>query len=267
MAAAKNEIAKPGKDFRAMLMKPAAQQALSRALPKHMKPEKIVSTALTAISLNPKLLDCDPNTVMRCVVLASQLGLEPGGALGSAYLVPFYNGRLKKYDCQMIVGYRGLIDLMRRSGAVLGVEARCVYDCDEFDIQYGTDTAVTHHPNINRPDSAEFIGAYCVIHIRDGQPLVEWMSREEIERIRKQAKADRGPWVDHYDEMARKTVVRRASKYAPMSTELATAVEADERADRGESQAAGALLELTIEDEPDVPQEDAIAAQLEEAGA
>lgn len=239
-----NAIAKRQSDFKTTLQSGPVRSAINRALPRHLKPEKIISAAMTAVSLQPKLLDCDSNTVLRSVILASQLGLEPGGALGSAYLVPY--GR----QCQLIVGYRGLIDLARRSGQVLGVEARVVYDCDEFHIEYGTESKVVHTPAQERPEGSRFLGAYAVIHIRDGRPLIEWMSKTEIDRIRNLSRAGKsGPWADHFDEMARKTVVRRAMKYAPLTTELATAIQADEQADRGEEQAGDIILDIAGEEE------------------
>lgn len=231
-----------GNDFKSLLQSEGVKSAIARALPRHVKVEKIISAALTAVQLNPKLLDCDRTSVLRSIVIASALGLEPGGALGSAYLVPY--GK----TCTLIPGYRGLIDLARRSGSVKAVEARVVYDCDEFVYEYGTTTKVKHIPRLDRPESARMIAAYCVVTLSDGMPVIEVMSAKEIEAVRGRSRsANNGPWVTDHDEMARKTVVRRALKYAPLSTELANAVALDDRAEGETDQGAG-IIDLAPEE-------------------
>lgn len=250
--------------FKKMLQSDAVKGAIARALPKHVTPDKIISATMTAVQMTPKLLDCTQASVLRSVMISSLLGLEPGGALGSAYLVPY--GK----TCQLIIGYRGLIDLARRSGAVKGVEARVVYDCDDFDYAYGTESRIVHVPKLKRPDGAAFIAAYCVITLADGTKQIEIMGATEIDRIRDASlakmyedKRAQSPWVQHYDEMARKTVVRRGLKYAPMSADLARAEAVDARGEMGEDQSAG-LIDLHDDDiTPPPTTADAVRGRLE----
>ncbi len=103
---------------------------LQAALPKHITPERLVRVALSAIQNTPKLLECDRNSLFRAVLTSAQLGLEPDGILGQAYLIPFAG------KVQFIPGYKGLIDLARRSGEVLNIIAKEVYKNDEFTVDW-----------------------------------------------------------------------------------------------------------------------------------
>lgn len=255
--------ASPLADFKSMLSNPSTQAALARAMPKHIKIEKIISAALTAAQMNPDIATCTKASVLRSMLIASMLGLEPGGALGSAYLVPFKDKKSGTVICTLIPGYRGLIDLARRSGAVKGVEARAVYDCDRFDYAYGTEAYIKHIPTLKRPGGAQFIAAYCVITLLDGTKTFDVMSVDDINAIRDRSKAkDDGPWVTDYPEMARKTVTKRTLKYAPISTELAQAVALDDRAEAGEDQGAG-IIDIAAEDLETPPTTaDAVRARL-----
>jgi len=204
----------------------AARPSMAAVIPKHLTPERLIKVALVAVSRTPALMQADPMTVVQSVMQAAQLGLDPAGVLGGAYLVPFRNSKTGRQECQLIVGYRGLLDLARRSGQIESVEARVVREADHFKVRFGTDTAVEHVPCIDGdPGALRFV--YGVAWLKDTpRPVVEVMTRAEIEKIRRRAKAgESGPWVSDYDEMARKTVIRRLAKYLPLTTELATGLE------------------------------------------
>src|SRR5690349_18973964 len=126
--------AAPGKNLQQLLE--SRKQAMAMVLPKHLSPDRLIKIALVAISKVPKLLDCNQESVLRSVMTAAELGLDCGGALGGAYLVPYGN------DCQLIIGYRGMIDLARRSGEIVSIEARVVWKNDKFDVKFGTDTTI-----------------------------------------------------------------------------------------------------------------------------
>jgi recombination protein RecT len=204
----------------------AARPSMLAVIPKHLTPERLIKVALVAVSKTPALMAADPMTVVQSVMTAAQLGLDPAGVLGSAYLVPFRNRKTGNAECQLIVGYRGLIDLARRSGQIDSIEARPVFENDAFEVSFGTDTYIKHRPCLDGdPGALRFV--YAVARLKDtALPVVELMTRAQIEKIRRRSKSgDDGPWVNDYEEMARKTVVRRISKYLPLSTELATALE------------------------------------------
>jgi recombination protein RecT len=218
---------------------------VEEALPKQMDPDRFLRVVAGAITKNPDILRCDKLTIFRSVLDAAQLGLEPTGLLGSAYLVPY--GR----TCTLIPGYRGLIDLARRSGEIESIYAQIVRSRDVFRIVQGTDPGIIHEPYIAPPlldardeeqqkaqDPGPVIGAYMVAVLRDrsgqaGIRQIEWMTYAQIEAVRKRSRASgSGPWVTDWDEMARKTVVRRGGKYLPLTPEAQKGWSLDEEAER-----------------------------------
>lgn len=226
-----------------------SRRQLEMALPKHLTADRLLRVAMTSIQRTPKLLDCSQPSLLACIMTCAQLGLEPDQFLGQAYLVPFGN------TCTLIPGYRGYIALARRSGEVQSVSAQAVYDKDHFVLQYGIDEKLEHIPyepsekelDGNEPRGA-FKGAYVIFKYKDGSYSFDYMGKAEIDRIRKRSKASGdGPWVTDYAEMAKKTVIKRHSKLAPLSVEFQRAVALEDRAMAGESQAD--LLNLGTEDE------------------
>jgi phage RecT family recombinase len=192
--------------------------------------------ALTEFRKNPRLAQCDPKSVFAAVIQGSQLGLEPG-LMGQAYLIPY--GK----ECQLIPGYQGLVDLVRRSGLVRRIEAHVVRDGDKFTYCTGLATILEHEPVLDGVPG-EMRLAYAVAEFADGGYHVEVMTRAQIERIRDRSqnvinakKFDKKtPWDTDTDEMWRKTVLRRICKYLPKSAELATALALDQAADGGAQQ-------------------------------
>lgn len=208
-------------------------QYMNAALPKHLTPERLARVAITAISSNPRLLECTKESLALALIEAGQLGLEPNGVMGQAYLVPYHNGRLKRYEAQFQIGYRGLIELARRSGDVTKIEARVVREGDDFLYEYGLQPKLVHRPDPS--GKGEITHVYAIAWLRGSDPIFEVMTREEVEAIRRRSKAaDSGPWVTDYEAMARKTVVKRLAKYLPLSPEAEAAIEADNRRDVGQ---------------------------------
>lgn len=224
-------------DIAALLTDPKIKAQMALALPKHVTADRLARVALTEVRRNPALARCDQHSFLGALMTCAQLGLDPGGPLGHAYLVPFENRKANRTEVQFIVGYRGMIDLARRSGQIMSIEARAVYEGDSFSVRFGLDSHLEHVPDFDSPnrtqvDKLRFV--YAVAKLRDGGVQFEVMSRREIEAVRAQSKAGAsGPWQTHYEAMALKTVVRRLFKYLPVSIELAQALEQDERADLG----------------------------------
>lgn len=211
----------------------AQKSQISAALPRHMTPDRMVRVVTTEVRKNPELLACDPVSFLGAIIQCSQLGLEPGNALGHAYLIPFWNSKKGCKEVQFIPGYRGLIDLARRSGQIVSISARAVHENDHFRYGYGTEEYIEHVPTEAEP--GELTHVYAVAKLKDGGIQMEVMSRAQVEAIR--MKGNNNPvWKSHYDEMARKTVVRRIFKYLPVSVEMAGAALASDQADIGESQ-------------------------------
>lgn len=222
---------------------------LAAALPKHISADRMARVIMTELRKVPKLAQCEPQSFMSAVMMASQVGLEPGGALGHCYLIPFENRRAGTVDVQFIMGYRGMLDLARRSGQIVSIEARAVYAKDEFHVAFGLQPDLRHDPAWELDDRGPLRAVYAVANLKDGGRQFEVMSVAEVERVRNESQgyktamryAQDGqtpntPWTTHFDEMAKKTVLRRLFKWLPMSVEAMTAVQADENADAGRPQ-------------------------------
>jgi recombination protein RecT len=195
--------------------------SIAAALPKHVSADRLSRVALSELRTNPNLLNCQPASLLNAVVKASQLGLEVGGALGHAYLVPY------KTEATLIVGYRGLIALARRSGEIQSITARVVHANDTFEIEFGLEEKLRHVPAVSDP--GEMTHVYAVAKLMGGGVQYDVMTKAEVEAIRKRSRAgNSGPWVSDPEEMARKTVVRRLCKYLPISIELADALSIDD---------------------------------------
>lgn len=203
-----------------------AKPKLAEVLPRHLSADRLVRVTIACINRTPALLKCTQNSLLNAVMQAAQLGLEPTGVLGSAYLVPYGT------ECTLIVGYRGLIDLARRSGQIESIEAHVVHENDRFTCHYGLEPKLDHEPCWSgEPGNVKAV--YAIAKLKDGGKQIEVMTKPQVDAIRAKSKAGgSGPWKDHYEEMARKTVVRRIAKYLPLSPELADALALDDDADK-----------------------------------
>jgi recombination protein RecT len=235
LPAVKPQTNNPTNTIRALLEKSKGQIAM--ALPKHLNADRIVRVAMTSVQRTPELLKCDPISLVAAVIQSSQLGLEPDGILGHAYLIPFNNTKKGRMEVQFIPGYKGLIDLARRSGQVVSIGAHVVFENEPFKLIYGYDEKLDHEPLPPSKRGARK-GVYAVARLKDGSVHFEWLWAEEVEDIKNGSKARNfGPWKTHEDEMWRKTAIRRLAKYLPLSVEFAKAAAADELADAGVSTA------------------------------
>lgn len=210
---------------------------IKMALPKHMTPDRMLRVAMTELRKVPKLQQCHPASFIGAIIQCSQLGLEPGGHLGHVYLIPFENRKSGTIECQVIPGYKGMLELANRSGKVSSPQAHAVYENDFFEFEYGLTPKLRHIPA--RDNRGKIIYVYACVSIKDGGNQFEVMSLEEVNSIRARSKtANSGPWQTDYEEMARKTVIRRLFKYLPVSIEMVQAITLDEAADRGDQQNA-----------------------------
>lgn len=195
---------------------------IAKALPSVVTPERFTRIALTALSSNPKLASCSQKSFLGSLMQAAQLGLEPNTPLGQAYLIPYGT------ECQFQLGYRGILDLVHRSGDISTVGAYTVHENDTFEYCFGLEPKLIHKPAIK--DRGESVAYYAYYKTKDGGFGFEVMHREDVEKhAKKFSKAfSYGPWKDHFDEMAKKTVLKKALKYAPVRTDFMRAMTADE---------------------------------------
>jgi recombination protein RecT len=206
----------------------AIRQSLTRmapefqaALPEHVTVERFTRVAMTAIQQTPALVDADRNSLYGSIVRLAQDGLLPDGR--EAAIVMFGQ---KAQAMPMIAG---ILKKVRQSGEVAKLSAQVVHENDAFEVRYGFDEDVHHVPPALDKPRGKAIGAYATAVLRDGSRLLEVMSFEEIEKVRKVSRAGQnGPWKEWWGEMARKTVMRRLSKRLPMSTDLLDAFDRDE---------------------------------------
>ena len=206
---------------------------IAKALPSVITPERFARIATTALSTNTKLRACDALSFQGALLTAAQLGLEVNSPLGFAYLIPRNKGTKENpiYECTLQIGYKGLINLAYRSGEVSTVGAQVVYSNDEFSYQLGIDPDLKHKPAMT--DRGEPIAFYGFYKLKDGGFGFEVMSVDAV-RAHSQKFSEavkRGyssPWQTNFEEMAKKTVLKKALKYAPMKTDFVRAVAADE---------------------------------------
>lgn len=198
---------------------------MGAALPKHMTPERLVRIATTVMRRTPALANTDQASFLGAVMTCAQLGLEPGPT-GQAYLVPY--GK----ECTFILGYKGMLELARRSGQVETIYAEPVYKLDTFSYSKGLDPTIEHVPydgpieegSVENP----LTHVYAVAKYKDGGFNFVVLTKARVDAIRKRSKAsDRGPWVTDYVAMALKTAIRRLATWMPQSVEFQTAVAVD----------------------------------------
>lgn len=202
---------------------------ISAVAPKHLDAERLYQLTVSAVNKEPKLAACTPETVLSCIMKCSALGLEPSAVdgLGRAYILPFRNGKTGRMEGTFILGYKGMIDLARRSGEVKDISARAVHEGDVFEYEFGLDERLRHVPA--QADGGKLTHVYMICHFTDGGHYMDVMTKAEVDAVRKRSKsANNGPWVTDYEAMAKKTVIRRAFPYLPVSVEAQQAAAADE---------------------------------------
>lgn len=205
----------------------ASKGAMAEVIPKHLDAERLLNLSLLSVRKTPALLDCPVSTLLGCVVEASRLGLEIGGSLGHAYLVPFKDKG--QPTCQMMLGYRGFVELMRRGGKISTIRAVVVHEKDEFSVTEGIDFTIVHKPCL-ADDPGPMTHVYAVAKFAGtGDYQAVWMTKAAVDKIRARSRAGAsGPWVTDYEEMAKKTAVRRLAKLSPLTVEAMEAIDADD---------------------------------------
>jgi len=199
-------------------------------LPKHLTPDRLVRMAVTQLRINPALKGCDKTSFIAAVMTAAQLGLEPDGVLGHAYMVPFKSHGVT--NVQLIPGYKGLLALARNSGEVSSISAHEVCEKDEFDFAFGLEEKLVHKPS--RGDRGKVTHFYAIAKFKDGGHHMDVMTVEEVEALRNKSSGYKAfkagytksaIWDEHFIEMGRKTAIRRIAKYLPLNVQRAAAID------------------------------------------
>lgn len=226
---------------------------LRNALPIHIKPEKFQRVVMTVVSLNPDLLEADRKSLLGACMKCAADGLVPDGR--EAALVIF--NKKEKRDgkdvwvkaAQYMPMLAGILKRIRNSHEIASVQAHVIFQNDKFLIRRGLTDTLEHEP-LFPGDRGQPIGAYAVAKFKDGSdPQFEIMDVNEINKVRNVSRAkDSGPWVAWYEEMARKTVFRRLSKWLPMDAETETLMRRDDEV--GAAEEPGGVIEGIVDDQP-----------------
>lgn len=210
---------------------------IAAVMPREMNEQRLYQMFVSAINREPKLAECTVESVLSCFMRCTSLGLEPSNVngLGMAYILPYGNKnyRTGQKEATLIIGYKGMLTLARRSGDLQSIHAQAVYEGDEF--EYWEDEHGQHfkfRANRNAEhDPAKLTDVYVNAQLTNGGFVFEHMTRAEVDAIMRRspsASAKATPWKTDYEAMALKTVIRRSFRYLPVSTEAQHAVTADE---------------------------------------
>lgn len=235
---------------------------IQKVLPSVITPEQFLRLTLNALNSTPHLAECTMTSFYGAVMQCAQLGLKPN-VNGEAYLIPFRNRKKGVYECQFITGYKGLMLLARRSGEIANIDAQTVYENDTFDISYGFDPVLVHKPYL-KGDRGKPFGFYATVLLKDGGKSAHFMTVADAEKYgRKYSKSyNDSPWQTDFKAMAKKSCLRQVLKYAPMSTDVDTAVERDGKVLRFEENSDADAGFFEIEEEEPTEEERAEAAEL-----
>ncbi|MDR1770508.1 MAG: recombinase RecT [Hungatella sp.] len=206
----------------------ALEPEIRRALPTVLTPERFTRMALSAINNTPELANCTPMSFIAALMNAAQLGVEPNTPLGQAYLIPYKNkGTL---ECQFQIGYKGLIDLAYRTGQIQIIQAQVVREFDYFEYQYGLDSRLVHKPGDGERGEITFV--YGLFKLSNGGYGFEVSNKADMDAFASKYSKSFGskysPWTECYDDMAKKTVIKRALKYSPITSDFQKALSMDE---------------------------------------
>ena len=231
----------PKKTMQDMIKKMSGE--IAKALPSVITPERFTRITLSALSNNPTLCECTPASFLGAMMTAAQLGVEPNTPLGQAYLIPYKNSKkitrpdgktewVQQLECQFQLGYKGLLDLAYRSGEISVIQAHTVYEKDEFTYEFGLDAKLEHKP-YKGADKGEPVAFYAMFKTKDGGYGFEVMSVDDIRAHARKysqafAKGSSSPWQTNFEEMAKKTVLKRVLKYAPLKSDFVRGLGQDE---------------------------------------
>lgn len=267
------------------LRHPSLVERFKEAIPRHLSPERMLRVFTLAVQKTPKLKECDLWTLLGAMMALASLGMEPNTPLGLAYLIPFgkrtknqSTGKWEDDGCevQVIIGYRGYIELARRAGSLVSLHADVVYEGDEFSFEYGSKAHLRHVPKGSREGRTP-LWAYAHARLSDGEAF-EVLPHAQVLKIRDNSQGyisalrvksrfpesfAKNPWVAFEHEMVSKTMVRRISKMLPMTIEMANAAQLDAMSEGGKADFAAiaqAAPSSSVSDMLSIGQEEYIPA-------
>lgn len=207
-----------------------AQRRIGKSIAVRTFAGYIFRLVLNALNTTKHLAECTPASFYGALMDCAQLGLKPN-VNGEGYLLPYFNNKKKKYECQFVPGYKGLMVLARRSGEIASIDAQTVYKNDTFDISYGFEPVLIHKPALG--DRGEAIGFYAAVILKDGGKNAYWMSVDDAKKYGKRYSKtfNNGPWQTDFEAMAKKSCLRQVLKMCPCSSDVQKAIELDNKYD------------------------------------
>ena len=206
----------------------ALEPEIKKALPSVITPERFTRMALSSLNNTPKLAECTQMSFLAALMSAAQLGLEPNTSLGQAYLIPYNNKG--KLECQFQLGYKGLIDLVYRNDQIQTIQAQTVFENDFFEYELGLNSRLVHKPALD--DRGKAILFYALFKLKNGGYGFEVMSKDDVDKhaaeYSKGFSSSYSPWKTNFEDMAKKTVIKKLLKYAPLKTDFLRAMNSDE---------------------------------------
>lgn len=256
------KAAAPQDDFKALLKSQWGR--IQAVIPSGTDPDRLFQLAVSAYNTTPKLAECSKVSMLSCVMKCASLGLEPSAVdgLGRAYILPYWNKKTGRNEAQVIIGYKGMLELARRSGQIKSIHAQAVYEGDSY--EHWEDETGQHFRFVSNdvehtPD--KLTDVYMTAHLKDGGFVFETMTKREIDSVRDRSKAKSyGPWVTDYEAMALKTVIRRSFRYLPVSTQAKEAAVSDET-----TPDYSATLDPIITTGPEPSESDAVEPDVDDA--
>lgn len=236
----------------------ARMPEISKLLPSVISDKQFLRLSLNALQSTPHLKECTVMSFYGAIMQCAQLGLKPN-VNGEAYLIPFFNNKIGRYECQFVVGYKGLMTLARRSGEISIIDAHEVRENDKFELEFGFEPKVLHVPCL-KGDRGAVIGYYAIVVMKDGGKLAHYMTVDEAEKYGKHYSKtfNNGPWKTDFDAMAKKSCLRQVLKYAPTSTDVDSALKTDEHTLKYNETATsdvGNIIDITDDDISEAPAE------------
>ena len=206
----------------------ARKGEIARVLPSVLPADQFTRLTLNALMNTKHLAECDMPSFYSAIMTCAQLGLKPN-VNGEGYLLPYFNNKTKRYNCQFIAGYKGLMILARRSGEIASIDAQTVYENDTFDLSYGFEPCLIHKPLLTG-DRGAVKGFYAAVLLKDGGKNAYYMSVDDAKKYgTKYSKTfNNGPWQTDFEAMAKKSCLRQVLKYCPTSTDVQQAIDAED---------------------------------------
>lgn len=218
------------------------KQLLNYFMGNRAETARFKTAAIEYVRRSPKLLKCDPTSLIMSLITVAQFRFLPSGIGGEAYIIPY------KEEAKFQLGYQGIITLLYRTNKVAAITPKIVYKNDKFEYSEGLNPVLNHVPTPFDQKRGEAIAVYTVVQMMSGARTFQVMSKEDVMAIKNLSKAKNSPespWNSNLDPelwMWKKTCIIQHAKTLPKTPELQQALEKDfegEGAERPFIDAAG----------------------------